>query len=146
MPAGTKEVCTVISRAAAGVVLAGALLAGASCGHHTKWTAWMQTGHLRGMSGQVFRVRRVLDGRAFFVTYRGGATEVALAEVQAPSVLEPGGEQARRALAALIQGMNVRIEMPDSLQYDDNGRPLVRAYLGEKDVATELRRLQQHQP
>jgi len=105
------------------------------------WTFWMQTPRLKGMHEGTFRVHRVLDGQVFVVRYRGEFQQVAVAGVRAPSLLEPGGAEARVKLAKLIGGMNVRIEFPDGVRYDEMGRPRAKVTVNEQDVATALNTL-----
>jgi len=118
--------------------LSAVLSATAGCGHHTKWTAWMQTGWLIGMDKETYRVERVLDGQSFAVTYRGRLQQVCIAGVKAPGLMEKGGAEARGKLADLIEGKNVRVELLPGVQYDDLGRPLANVYLDDADVAAAL--------
>jgi hypothetical protein len=115
-------------------------VAPSGCSHtqRASWTSWTQTLRLRGMHEQTFRVQRVLDGQVFIVRYRGEFQQVAVDGVRTPSLLEPGGADARVRLVQLIGGKVVKIEFPGGVRYDEMGRPRAKVTVNEQDVATSL--------
>ncbi len=119
------------------VIVAAASLCPSGCGR-AGWASWTQTPRLRGMHEETFQVHRVLDGGVFVVRYRGEYQQVAIAGVRAPSLLEPGGAEARLKLAKLIGGKQVKIEFPDGVRYDEEGRPRAKVSVNEQDVASAL--------
>ena len=118
-------------------IAAAVSLVPSGCGR-AGWASWTQTARLKGMHGETFRVHRVLDGQVFVVRYRGEYQKVAAAGVRAPSLLEPGGAEARLKLAKLISGKNVRIEFPDGVRYDELGRPRAKVSINKQDVAAAI--------
>ena len=81
------------------------------------------------------RVRSVVDGDSLIVTIAGVDEEVRLLGVNAPEADECGGDAARAALAALVDGEPLLVVPDERDQFD---RLLGTVYLGGADVALEL--------
>ena len=87
-----------------------------------------------------FRVLSVIDGETFTVRYGGKKAPVGLAGLVAPELQEPGGDQAREALAKLVEGRTVRISFAHGGQRDRFGRLLGYVQVGKLNVAEEMAR------
>lgn len=73
-------------------------------------------------------VTRVIDGDTFET--RGHQNSVRLSGVNAPELAEPGGWEAKRALASIIRGERVRIETVGS----SYGRRVAKVWVGHRSV------------
>jgi len=87
-----------------------------------------------------FRVLSVTDGETFTVRYGGKKAPVGLAGFVAPEIQEPGGDQAREALAKLVEGRTVRIAFAHGGRRDQFGRLLGYVHVGKLNVAQEMAR------
>ena len=87
-----------------------------------------------------FRVLSVIDGETFTVRYGGKKAPVGLAGFVAPELEEPGGDQAREALAILIEGRTVRIAFAHGGRRDRFGRLLGYVRVGKLNAAEEMAR------
>lgn len=85
----------------------------------------------------VARVTHVHDGDTLWVRPQEGGQPVKLRleGVDAPEICQPGGEQARDALAAHLGDLPVHVR---TRQLDRYGRPLARLTVGDDDVGTWL--------
>jgi micrococcal nuclease len=86
------------------------------------------------LEGQVVRVS---DGDTLWVQPAGGgrALKVRMLGIDAPEMCQPGGPQARDALAARVLNRTVRLE---GERLDDHDRRLARVWLGGQDVGAAL--------
>ena len=89
----------------------------------------------RAADGQVLRV---VDGDTFEVMYKGDRDKVRFVDIAAAEMSEPGGATAKAALARLIEGKVVRLEMDSRRMRDRYGRLLAKVYLGEMDVGRKM--------
>lgn len=81
------------------------------------------------------RVTRVIDGDTFKVKIQGVAMNFRLADIDAPELDQPYGEEARKALDAAIDGETVVMQKIDQ---DSRGRFVVHVWLGSVYVNREL--------
>jgi len=70
-------------------------------------------------------VTRVVDGDTFYV----GSYKVRLADVNAPELSDPEGQEAKEALTALISGKTVILDVDDISVYGPYGRVIAVAFL-----------------
>jgi len=85
-----------------------------------------------------FKVLRIVDGDTFKVLYDGEATSVRFIGIDAPEKREPGGPEATKALAAMLDGQTVRLDFAAPRKRDSFGRLLCKVYLGRLDVGREM--------
>ena len=102
--------------------------------------AWVALGTLALMSGPALaeapafvrgEVTRVADGDTLLVQLASGPIRVRLHGVDAPESDQPGGVQARQALARLVQGKQVELE---PIEQDRYQRMVANVRLGELDI------------
>lgn len=92
-----------------------------------------------------FRVIRVIDGNTFEIQYDGEPTLARLDAVDAPLLSEPGGQEAREALAHWIEKRTVRIIFPAERKRDAQGRLVVRVKLKDDDLTDVGEKLRQRE-
>jgi len=83
-------------------------------------------------------VLRVIDGDTFEVIYKGDRDKVRFVDIAAAEMSEPGGREAKAALARLIEGQVVRLEIDSRRPRDSYGRILAKVYLGDMDVGRRM--------
>jgi endonuclease YncB( thermonuclease family) len=81
------------------------------------------------------RVDHVADGDTLTVRVDGERHRVRLHQIDAPEHAQPGAAEARRALAAKVDGRYVRLRVET---VDDYGRLVAGVSLGERDINREL--------
>lgn len=101
------------------LLLAGLLFAPAACGD----------GPLIG------RVEHVADGDTLTLAVGDRRHRIRLGEIDAPEQDQPWGSEARRALAAKVDGQYVRVVVET---VDDYGRQVGKVWLGNRDINREL--------
>jgi len=94
----------------------------------------------RVITARAFRVQRVVDGDTFKVVYDGEPTSVRILGIDAPELREPGGPEAKAALAGIVGAKVVRLAFPGPRKRDNFGRLLARVHVAGVDVAAELMR------
>ena len=82
-------------------------------------------------------VSKVADGDTIEVICEAAVLRVRLAQIDAPEFHQTHGRRARNALAAMIDGRRVRLEMHERDSYD---RPLATVWLGGLDINREMLR------
>jgi len=81
------------------------------------------------------RVLRVKDGDSLRIDSAGNEVEVRIADIDAPELRQPYGEEARAFLANLVEARDVRLELVGGDVYR---RIVARVIVEERDVAAEL--------
>ena len=82
------------------------------------------------------RIVSISDGDTFtLLTAENRQIRIRLAEIDTPESGQPYGNRAKQALAQLVFGKDVRVEVQDIDRY---GRTVGRPYVGDVDVCAEL--------
>jgi endonuclease YncB( thermonuclease family) len=81
------------------------------------------------------RVIRVTDGDSIIVDSAGNEVNVRVADIDAPEIDQPYGEEAKDALVALVGARNVRLELVSGDAYR---RIIANVYVEDRDVAADL--------
>lgn len=87
-----------------------------------------------------FPVIRIIDGDTFTIRYDGEQTSVRIHGIDAPELRASGGDEARAALAALVEGRAVVLTFPEARKRDNFGRLLAVVHVDGVDVGAELLR------
>ena len=80
-------------------------------------------------------IGQVHDGDTLTVLIAGRESRVRIAKIDAPEFGQPYGDDARNALASLVRGRKVRLEIEDTDQY---GRLIARIYVADSNVGEEM--------
>jgi endonuclease YncB( thermonuclease family) len=86
-------------------------------------------------SASAERVIRVTDGDSIVVESGGNEVKVRLADIDAPELDQPYGEEAKGALVAMVDARNVRLELVSGGAYR---RIIANVFVDDRDVAAEL--------
>jgi len=80
-------------------------------------------------------VAHITDGDSLIVTSGGREVQVRIADIDAPELDQPHGEQAKSALNALVSGREVRLDL---ISGDAYRRIVARVFVDGRDVAEML--------
>lgn len=84
------------------------------------------------------RAARVKDGDSVIVRRENGRlSEIRLAGVDAPEMAQPGGREAKAALARMLVGQDIRVDVTDRDRYD---RLVAMLWVGDLYVNAEMAR------
>src|SRR5262245_21108569 len=94
----------------------------------------------RAAPGEAFtaRVKSVRDGDTLVVSHGARDVRVRLFGIDSPEGDQPYGDRARKELARLVSGREVRVEPVDQ---DRHARTVARVFVGERAVDAELVRV-----
>ena len=81
------------------------------------------------------RVVRVKDGDSIVIASAGREVDVRIADMDAPELGQPYGEEAKSALAALVDGRQVRLEL---IAGDAYRRIVANVFVEDRDVAAAM--------
>lgn len=100
-----------------------------------RWLIGIMVFQLAVASVSAERVIRVKDGDSIVVESAGNEVDVRVADIDAPELSQPYGEEAKSALEMLVGAHRVRLELVGGDMYR---RIVANVYVNERDVAAEL--------
>lgn len=99
------------------------------------WLIAVTVLHLAVGGASAEPVVRVKDGDSIVVKSAANEVEVRIADIDAPELRQPHGQEAKAALVKLVGGRDVRLELVGG---DSYRRIIAHVYVAERNVAAEL--------